>query len=218
MINFNFYKGSLDLIKKIGVKNIFIAFAYLVLIGLAFKDNIKDYITKKDHKDIFSNNINKTLELEYILNDIVKTYDVDYLNVNLFHNGTVTPGGYHFTKMSCIAEGLKPGKLPRIQNLQNWVIEPFLEKIAETKNKGYVYIPDLSKDHDPYFNTTVPKFGIKSVFYVGLFDRTTKDKKGNYHFIGFISYGWEKPTKLDEKNLVSMMREKDRITEFIIKK
>ena len=53
---------------------------------------------------------------------------------------------------------------------------------------------------------------------MGLFDRTKKDKKGNYHFIGFISYGWEKPTKLDEKNLVSMMREKDRITEFIIKK
>jgi len=218
MIYFNFYKGSLDFIKKIGVKNIFIAFAYLVLIGLAFKDNIKDYITKKDHKDIFSNNINKTLELEYILNDIVKTYDVDYLNVNLFHNGTVTPGGYHFTKMSCIAEGLKPGKLPRIQNLQNWVIEPFLEKIAEVKRKGYVYIPDLSKDHDPYFNTTIPKFGIKSVFYVGLFDRTKKDKKGNPHFVGFISYGWEKPTKLNEKNLVSMMREKDRITEFIIKK
>jgi hypothetical protein len=218
MINFNFYKGSLDFIKKIGAKNIFITFAYLVLIGLAFKDNIKDYITKKDHKDIFSNNINKTLELEYILNDIVKTYDIDYLNVNLFHNGTVTPSGYHFTKMSCIAEGLKPGKLPRIQNLQNWVIEPFLEKIAEVKRKGYVYISDLSTDHDPYFNTTIPKFGIKSVFYVGLFDRTKKDKKGNYHFIGFISYGWEKPTKLDEKNLVSMMREKDRITEFIIKK
>ncbi len=187
MINFNFNKGSLDFIKRIGLKNGFIAFAYLFLIVLFFKDNIKDYITKHDRKDIFSDNIHNTLELEYILSDIVNTYDVDYLNVNLFHNGTISASGYHFTKMSCVAEGLKPGKLPRIQNLQNWVIEPFLEKIAETKKKGYVYIPDLTKDHDPYFNKNIPKFGVKSVFYVGLFNINKKDKNGNYHFVGFIS-------------------------------
>lgn len=217
MIHFNFYKGSLDFIKKIGFKNIFIAFAYIVLIGATFKDNIKGYLIEQDQKDIFSSNINNTLELEYILTDIVKTYDVDYLNVNLFHNGTVTPSGYHFTKMSCIAEGLKPGKLPKIQNLQNWVITPFLEKVAQVKRKGYVYIPNLTKDNDPYFNTTVPKMGINSVFYVGLYNRNKTDNNGNYHFIGYISFAWEKPTKLSEKTLVSMMREKERITEFIIK-
>jgi hypothetical protein len=97
------------------------------------------------------------------------------------------------------------------------VIDPFKEKIAETKKVGYVYIPNLPEDEDPYFNTTIPKYNIYSVFYIGLFDHRKKDSKGRPFFVGFISFGWEKPTNFDEKTLVSMMKERERITEFILK-
>lgn len=218
----NFGKGSLDFLKDLRKRDITMFLAFLLVCTLLLKDEIKELLTQEPKQeqtqtDIFSQGIEDAMELEYILNDIVETYDVDYINVNLFHNGTVSASGYHFKKMSCIAEGKKLGNLPRIHKLQNWVIDPFKEKIAETKKVGYVYLPNLPEDKDPYFNTTIPKYNIYSVFYVGLFDHRKRDAKGRPHFIGFISFGWEKPTNFDDNTLVSMMKERERISEFIIK-
>ena len=228
-IKFNFEKGSLDFFKNIRTMDIIIILMFIVLILSMFRDDIKRITSFKQKEetqvgkdtilqhDIFGEGIEDAMELEYVLNDIVKTYDVDYINVNLFHNGTISPSGYHFKKMSCVAEGKRLDKLPRIHKLQNWVVDPFKEKIAETKKVGHVYIKNLPDDQDPYFSKEIPKYGILSVFYVGLFDHRKKDSKGRPHFIGFISFGWERTTNFSEKTLVSMEKEKTRITEFILK-
>ena len=184
MINFNFfnfYKESLGFIKKITGKDCFMFFMFIFIIASVFRKQIKEAIPLPE-QDMFSRDIKEQLELQYILDDIVKTHNADYVNVNLFHNGTVSPSGYHFKKMSCIAEGSKEGKLPKIQHLQNWVIQPFKQKIAVVKKVGYVYIPNLKKDKDPYFSQFLPKYNTKSVFYVGLFDERKKRRKRKLSF------------------------------------
>ena len=216
MINFNFSKGSLDFIKRINKRDYFTAFFTFIIILSIFRTELIEIIPHNE-RDIFSEGIEQQLELEYVLNDIVKKYQIDYVNINLFHNGTISASGYHFKKMSCIAEGKKAGKLPKIQHLQNWVIDPFKEKIADCKKMGFVYLKNLPMDKDPYFSKQIPRYGINSVFYVGLFDHRKRDKRGNPHFIGFISFSWEKPTNLKEADLVSIEKEKSRIYEFILK-
>jgi len=215
-MNFTFEKGSLDFLKSINKKDLFMFFVFIVLLAALFREEIKEQLHLQQ-KDIFAEGIDDQLELEYELNDIVKTYGLDYINVNLFHNGTVSASGYHFKKMSCIAEGKQLNKLPRIHKLQNWVIAPFKEKIAETKRQGWVYIANLKKDKDPYFSQLIPKWGINSVFYVALFDDRKKDSKGRSHFVGYISFAWSKATNFKEKDLVNMEKEKERILEYIIK-
>jgi hypothetical protein len=216
MINFNFGKGSLDFLKRINKRDCFTVFFTIVIVTSLFKEELIEIIPHRE-RDIFSEGIEQQLELEYVLNDIVKKYNIDYVNINLFHNGTISASGYHFKKMSCVAEGKKAGKLPKIQNLQNWVIDPFKEKIADCKRIGHIYLKNLPEDKDPYFAQQIPRFGINSVFYVGLFDHRKKDKRNKPHFIGFISFGWEKPTNLKEADLVSIEKEKSRIYEFILK-
>ncbi len=215
-IKFNFHKGSLDFLKKLNRRDLFILFTILVFFSLQFKEELKELIPHQE-RDIFSEGIEQQLELEYILNDMAQKYNCDYVNINLFHNGTISASGYHFKKMSCVAEGKKAGKLPKIQHLQNWVIDPFKEKISECKRIGYVYLKDLKQDKDPYFAKQIPSFGINSVFYVGLFDHRKKNKKGQPHFIGYISFAWSNPTDLKESDLVSMEKEKSRIYDYILK-
>ncbi len=96
-------------------------------------------------------------------------------------------------------------------------MEPFKTKVSIVKKVGYVYLPELKKDKEPYFSQVLTKHNIQSIFYVGLFDSRKKDKGGNNHFIGFISFAWEKPTNWKESDLVSMINEKHRIKEFILK-
>ena len=216
MVHFNFYKGSLDWIKKITGKDCFMVFVFLFIIASIFRKEIKEAIPLPK-KDIFSRDIKEQLELQYILDDIVSTHNADYVNINLFHNGTISASGYHFKKMSCIAEGARTGKLPKIQYLQNWVIQPFKEKIAIVKKRGHVYIPSLEKDKDPYFSKFLPKYKTKSVFYVGLFDERKQDENGNNHFIGYLSFAWEHETNWKESDLVNMVKEKYRIKEFVLK-
>jgi hypothetical protein len=97
----NFGKGSLDFIKDMRKRDLTMILAFLFIVGLLLKDDIKLLIFNKPikvEKDIFSEGIEDAMELEYILNDVVKTYDVDYINVNLFHNGTISASGFHFKK------------------------------------------------------------------------------------------------------------------------
>lgn len=220
MINLNFYQGSLDFLKKINKTDILIFIISLAVLFSLFKEDINNYLKEEpnftNQYDIFSRDINNEIELDYILQEIVKKYDADYVNINLFHNGVRSTSGYHFKKMSCIAEGKKPGKLPKIHQLQNWVIAPFKEKLSIIKKEGFIYIDTLRKDPDPYFNHTIPNFGIESIFYVSLYDYRKKDN-GQPHFIGFISFAWEKPTNLKEEDLTSMIKERERLIEFIIK-
>jgi hypothetical protein len=188
---------------------------FLLMFYVFFKDRIKKQ--KENEKDIFSEGIRESLELEYVLNDVVNKYSCDYVNVNLFHNGEISASGFHFKKMSCVAEGKRVGMLPKIQELQNRIIDPFKEKIAETKIKGYSYLKNLPEDKDPYFAKAIPQFGILSVFYVALFDNRKRDNSGQPHFVGFISFAWEKPTDFAESDLVSMMKERERLLEYVLK-
>ena len=216
MFTFNFYKGSLSWFKKITRRDLFMVFVFCFIIASIFREEIKEIIPHSE-KDIFAVGVDEQLDLQYILNDICATHNVDYLNINLFHNGTISASGYHFKKMSCIAEATKEGKLPRIQHLQNWVIEPFKTKISIVKKVGFVYLSELKKDKEPYFSQFLTKYKIGSVFYVGLFDSRKKDQNGNNHFIGFISFAWEHETNWKESELVNMIKEKHRIKEFILK-
>jgi len=216
MFTFNFYKGSLSWFKKITRRDLFMVFVFCFIIASIFREEIKEMIPHSE-KDIFAVGVDEQLDLQYILDDISLTHKADYVNINLFHNGTISASGYHFKKMSCIAEGKKVGKLPKIQHLQNWVIQPFKEKIAVVKKVGYVYIANLKKDKDPYFSQFLPKYNTKSVFYVGLFDERKQDKNGNFHFIGYLSFAWEHETNWKESDLVNMIKEKHRIKEFILK-
>ncbi len=118
--------------------------------------------------------------------------------------------------MSCVSEGIEPGRLPLIHNLQNWVIKPFKYKFRVIKKTGSIYIPNLLVDEDPYFRVTIPRIGVKSVYYVSLYDYRYIDKYGNPHFIGFVSYCWHSKTNFSEGDLVAMKSEIDRIQEFVI--
>lgn len=213
--NFIILQNILPADTAVKMEMLIFCFGLFVILFISLRSKLKK--SEENKIDLFSSYLKDSLELEYVLNDIVKKYGLDYINVNLFHNGTISASGYHFTKMSCIAEGKKPGSLPKIQELQNRVIDPFKEKIAETKVKGFVYLKNLPEDDDAYFSKAIPTFGIYSVFYVGLFDPRKKDSSGQPHFIGFISFAWEKPTNFKERDLVSMMKERERITDFILK-
>ncbi len=231
-IRFNFEKGSLDFLKNVRKRDIFFVFISIIIVYGLFQNKIdrgflyvreKVFDEKKEPKivkvkrSIFDEGIEDEVELKYILQDIVEKYNCTYVNVNLFHNGDTTRSGYHFKKMSCVSEGRRQGKLPIIHRLRNWVIEPFAFKFAVLKKESTLYMADLKNDKDAYFNTTLPRLGCHSVFYVAIYDHRFKDHKGNSHFIGYLSFQWDKPTNFKEKTLVSMKQEETRIREFVIK-
>jgi len=219
MVKFNFEKGSLDFLKTIRKRDFFTTFLFLFLVALILRDDIKEFVLKDSviQHDIFSEGVEEGLEMELILNEMSSKYDVDYIHLNLFHNGTKSASNYHFKKMSCVAEGKKIDKLPRIHKIQNWLISPIKEKLRLAKKDGHVYLDNLLNDKDVYFSKEVTKYGIESLFYVGLFDYRKKDSHGNPHFVGLICYEWEHPTNFTEAELAAMEKEKERLTEFIIK-
>jgi len=218
MVKFNFQKGSLDFLKKITKTDIAIATLFIGLMISIFRNEFSQLLNISfAQQDIFSEGVEEGLEMELILNEISAKYDVDYIHLNLFHNGTKSASNYHFKKMSCVAEGKKVEKLPRIHKIQNWLISPIKEKLRLAKKDGHVYLDNLHNDKDVYFSKEVTKYGIESLFYVGLFDYRKRDSHGNPHFIGLICYEWEHPTNFTEAELAAMEKEKERLTEFIIK-
>ena len=154
--------------------------------------------------------LNDKLNLIEIMQDIVSSYDIDYINVNKFRDS--------LRKMDCVVEQNKPIHLPRIRKLQNWDTRPFIEKIAYVRRNEWVYIPNLYKDPDPYFSKTIPKYGIESVYYVAIYNYNVIESDGEPQFWGFVSYGWSKPTNISQKDLAALLKEKYRFEEYILKK
>ena len=214
---------------KITKRHILLLITVLVFFYGLFQEKIDKYVITHIEKTELTDTIktpilSRDIFTEYVDDDKVDEFvqlfcdnhKCDYVNVNLFHNGVITESGIHLRKMSCIAEGLRDGKLDLIHRLQDWVIKPFKKKFRVLKKNGYLYIPNLKLDKDPYFRVTIPRMGIESVFYVALYDKRYINKHGEPHFIGFVSYIWGKPTNFDEGELVAMKKEVDRIREFVI--
>ncbi|GAG76040.1 unnamed protein product, partial [marine sediment metagenome] len=226
-------------LEKIEIKKryfVFGLFSIVLFYGL-FQDKIDKYIFKGEEteaqselkvkaktdsvigpilrRDIFSEYVDQD-PVDDFVQEFCDNYKCTYVNVNLFHNGVITESGIHLRKMSCIAEGLGDGKLDLIHRLQDWVIKPFKKKFRVLKKNGYLYIPNLKLDKDPYFRVMIPRMGIESVFYVALYDKRYISKNGKPHFIGFTAFIWDKPTNFNEGNLVAMKKEVDHIREFLI--
>ena len=57
-------------------------FVFCFIIASIFREEIKEIIPHYE-KDIFAVGVDEQLDLQYILDDICKTHNVDYLNINL---------------------------------------------------------------------------------------------------------------------------------------
>ena len=228
MINFNIDLKNLDWskFKNINLTNVFL-FCCMFGVGcLFFKDEIKKKLEKQNKtaegkiikEDQFGRSIEKNIRFEYILQDMQEKYNCTYVNVNVFHNGDSTKWGFHFDKMSCIEEAVRHDQLKRGYKLKNWSIEPFAQKFAKLYHEGHLYLPNLRTEKDAYFNTTLTRMGCISVVYVAIYDNRYVDKNGLPHIVGFLSFQWEKPTNISNAKKISMIKEVERIKEFVIKK
>ena len=236
MFNLNIKTLSFEIAgTKITKRHMLLSIVVLVFTYGLFQDKIDKYIhamegnttteifNKKDSivgplivKDIFGEYFD-----ENPIDDFIQQFCDDYkcksVNVNLFHNGTVTESGFHCRKMSCVSEALRYGEAPMIHKLQDWVTQPFKKKFRKLRKEKSLYLKDLSKDSDPYFRVIIPRFGdVQSLYYVALYDKRYVDKRGRPHFIGYVVYLWEKPTNFSPSELKVMKTEIDRIREFVI--
>ena len=222
MINFNFNLKDIDF-KKIRKRDIFTIFAVISVICIFFKDEINSFFVEKNESgqiikpDQFGTAIEKNVRFEYILQDMQEKYNCTYVNVNVFHNGDSTKWGFHFNKMSCIEEAVRHDQLKRGYKLKNWSIEPFSQKFAKLYHEGHVYLPNLRTEKDAYFNTTLTRLEVISVIYVAIFDKRYVDKNGLAHLVGFLAFQWNEPTNLSNAEKISMIKEVERIKEFVIK-
>jgi len=224
MINFNFNLKDIDF-TKIRKRDIFTIFIVIALIYNLFKKEIKDtfFVEKNEAGQIvkidqFGSAIEKNVRFEYILQDMQEKYNCTYVNVNVFHNGDSTRWGFHFDKMSCIEEAVRHDQLKRGYKLKNWSIEPFSQKFAKLYHEGHVYLPNLRTEKDAYFNTTLTRLDVISVIYVAIFDKRYVDKNGLSHLVGFLAFQWNEPTNLSNAEKISMIKEVERIKEFVITK
>jgi hypothetical protein len=228
MINFNIDLKNLDWykLKNINLTNVFLLFCSFGVVCLFFKDEIKKKLEKENKtaegkiikEDQFGRSIEKNIRFEYILQDMQEKYNCTYVNVNVFHNGDSTKWGFHFDKMSCIEEAVRHDQLKRGYKLKNWSIEPFAQKFAKLYHEGHLYLPNLRTEKDAYFNTTLTRMGCISVVYVAIYDNRYIDKNGLAHIVGFLSFQWDEPTNISNAKKISMIKEVERIKEFVIKK
>ena len=226
-MDFNLIKYLKIDLSKLNKTNIFYSIVSVLLVCILFKNEIINYVKSHDFriikdepiqkKDLFGDYIDDD-NFTYILHDLQDKYNCDYVNINMFHNGTTTPTGFHFKKMSAVVEVAKKDLIPRGYALQNWSIEPFKQKFKKLHIEKVVYISDMTKDSDPYFAIQIPRYGIHSVVYVGIFDYRYKGKRGLSHFVGFMSFQYLKPTDLSNTTIISMSKEVERIKEFVILK
>ena len=228
MINFNIDLKNINWskLKSINFTNVFLFFCIIGMTCIFFKDEIKKNFTEKENKtaegkiikaDQFGRSIEKNVRFEYILQDMQEKYNCTYVNVNVFHNGDSTKWGFHFDKMSCIEEAVRHDQLKRGYKLKNWSIEPFAQKFAKLYHEGHVYLANLRTEKDAYFNTTLTRLEVISVIYVAIYDKRYVDKNGLAHLVGFLSFQWNEPTKLSSAEKISMIKEVERIKEFVIK-
>ena len=222
MINFNFNLKDIDF-TKIRKMDIFTIFVVIALIYISFKKEINSFFVEKNQAgqiikpDQFGSAIEKNVRFEYILQDMQEKYNCTYVNVNIFHNGDSTKWGFHFNKMSCIEEAVRHDQLKRGYKLKNWSIEPFAQKFAKLYHEGHVYLPNLRIEKDAYFNTTLTRLEVISVIYVAIYDKRYVDKNGLAHIVGFLAFQWNEPTNLSSAEKISMIKEVERIKEFVIK-
>ena len=228
MINFNIDLKNLNWskLKSINFTNVFLFFCIIGMTCIFFRDEIKKEFSRKENKtaegkiikpDQFGSAIEKNVRFEYILQDMQEKYNCTYVNVNLFHNGDSTKWGFHFSKMSCIEEAVRHDQLKRGYKLKNWSIEPFAQKFAKLYHEGYVYLPNLRTEKDAYFNTTLTRLEVISVIYVAIYDKRYIDKNGLPHLVGFLAFQWNEPTNLSNAEKISMIKEVQRVKEFVIK-
>jgi hypothetical protein len=78
-------------------------------------------------------------------------------------------------------------------------------------------LPNLRIEKDAYFNTTLTRLGCISVVYSAIYDERYINKEGLPHIVGFLSLQWDKPTNLKNVEKISMIKEVERIKEFVIK-
>lgn len=223
MINFNFNLKDIDF-TKIRKRDIFTIFVVIALIYNSFKQEIKEAFFVEKNKegqiikpDQFGRIIDKNVHFEYLLQDMQEKYNCTYVNVNVFHNGDSTNWGFHFNKMSCIEEAVRHDQIKRGYKLKNWSIEPFAQKFAKLYHEGHVYLPNLRTEKDSYFNTTLTRLGVISVIYVAIYDKRYVDSNGIAHLVGFLAFQWNEPTDLSNAQKISMIKEVERIKEFVIK-
>ncbi len=223
MFNFNFNLKDIDF-SKIRKRDIFTIVIMIVLFYFLFKEEIKNtfFVEKNEagqiiKDDQFGSAIENSVRLQYILQDIQDKYNCTYVNVNLFHNGDSTKWGFHFNKMSCIEEAVRHDQLKRGYLLKNWSIKPFTEKFNKLYHEGHLYLPNLRTEKDAYFNTTLTRLGCISVVYVAIYDNRYINKDGLPHLVGFLSLQWNEPTNLKNAEKISMIKEVERVKEFVIK-
>ena len=223
MFNFNFNLKDIDF-SKVRKRDIFITFTMIILVCSLFKKEIKNtfFVEKNEagqiiKDDQFGSAIENSVRLQYILQDIQEKYKCTYVNVNLFHNGDSTKWGFHFNKMSCIEEAARHDQLKRGYKLKNWSIKPFAQKFNKLYHEGHLYLSNLRTEKDAYFNTTLTRLGCISVVYAAIYDERYINKDGLPHLVGFLSLQWNEPTNLKNAEKISMIKEVERIKEFVIK-
>ena len=53
---------------------------------------------------------------------------------------------------------------------------------------------------------------------MAIFDKRFVDKNGLAHLVGFLAFQWDEPTNLSNAEKISMIKEVERIKEFVIKR
>ena len=122
--------------------------------------------------------------------------------------------------MSCIAESLGEGVPSQAGRLKDWSTDLFSGIMYECNRDKVKYVPDFTKYEVPYLAHRIPQFGIYSVVYAAVLDNRYIDQEGNYKMVGFISFGWTKPTDsthVTTSDIEAMKSDAARFKKFLIK-
>ena len=232
MFNFNFNNLKIDasFLRTIRKRDAFVFVMFILLVLNFFGIDLHYLQDEKVKKNQLTNSSNDSitpdrtaralmsLELDETMQELCNKYKAEYCLANVLHNGDSTDGGYHFDKISVIAEGKKTNNRSLVRHIQGWSLVPFKPKFRNLYLDGVVYIPDLSKEKDIYFRKEMAKY-CKSIVYVAIYDDRFFDTyKGIKlpHFKGVISWQWNTPTNFSQEEINAMIPEREKVKDYII--
>ena len=186
---------------------------FFLLVALVFHQEISNILLRSN---FIHDTIQQNKEVRKELKKLNKQYKSAYVAVNLFGNGTKSLSNVHYGKMSRKWEAKAHDTLPVLTyKLQDFSIDPFLDLFDSLEENKYYYVKDIDKHYSQYFKDQVSYYGVKSVLYVAIFDKTWF--LGNEQFIGFMSYEYFHTTNFNKSEISAMRKQVNNKVKYLIR-
>ena len=189
--NLPFLKEINTKIEKIEKEDIF----YVILI-IAFIVYVTKRTKSKEVKDIVTEIMKSTFDINNRLEMIRKIHKATYVSISQFHNGEVTLAKLYLLKMSRLFEARDKGLPSRIGTkiTDSFMVGEFMYAITEMTTLGYYYIDNTKTHKDKIMSSLIELFGAKSVIYLPIYYKSTV-------LCGFMCIEYDVPTDFDTEKL-----------------